>query len=141
MRWFGSRFIGFPILALALCAGCANTTKIFVKATEQTNNGNTLYVLVRNVDAKTSSNDRYQEVVAKVFADPPDPTVLSSQPIFPGNTITIVVKEEEAKDLVIYFLFSSPGPNWRVPLRGPLPSEVYVELGQDQISRVQIRKR
>ena len=130
-----------PALLLSLCAGCANTTKIFVKSTEQTNGGSTLYVVLRNVDAKVAASDRYQDIVAKVFVDPPDATLVASQPIFPGNTITLTVKEGEVKDLDVCFLFTNPGPTWRVPIHGPLPSEVYVELGENQIARVQIRKR
>ncbi len=137
--------IGAKVLAIALfamCAiGCTSGTRIFVKSTDKTNDGKTLYMLVRGVDAKGVANERYQDIAAKVFADPPDPTVMVSQPLFPGNTVSFTVKEGTAKDLVVYFLYTSPGQNWRLPLRAPLPSEVYIDLGDNQIQRVQMRKR
>jgi hypothetical protein len=130
-------------LALLTCfaVGCANSTKIYVKSTERTNDGNTLYMAVRSVDSKPSiTGERYQEAASKLFTDPPDPSILNSQPIFPGNTVSVAVDDTD-KDIVLYFFYTNPGPNWRVPLHRPLPAEVYIDLGQHQIERVQIRKR
>lgn len=130
------------LCALAAGAvGCASTTQVYVKSTDQTNQGNTLYMMARGVDAKTVAAERYQEVAAKLFASPKDPSILSSQPVFPGNTITMVLDNEDQKDVVLYFFFTNPGSNWRVPLRRPLPAEVYIELGQNQVERVQVKKR
>lgn len=128
-------------LWLVSCAGCASGTRIYVRSTERSNDGNTLYALVRSVDAKTlRSHEVYHDVASKLFADPADASVLESQPIFPGNPVTFNVSEGEAKDIVLYFLFTNPGQNWRLPLRAPLPSEVYVDLGDNEIERVQTRK-
>jgi len=128
-------------LWLALCAGCASGTRIYVRSSERSNSGNTLYALVRSVDAKTiRSNEVYYDVASKLFADPADASVLESRPIFPGNPVTFSVNEGDAKDIVLYFLFTNPGQNWRLPLRSPLPSEVYVDLGDNEIERVQMRK-
>jgi hypothetical protein len=132
---------GWLLAPLLVCAGCVSGTRIYVKTTEQTNDGKTLYALVRGVDAKTMNSERYQDVSSKVFADPPDASVLVSRPIFPGNPVTFTVNDGDAKELVIYFLFTNPGLNWRLPLRSPLPSEVYIDIGQNQIERVQMRKR
>jgi hypothetical protein len=132
-------FLALALLSLG--AGCASSTRIYVKSTDRTNDGNTLYMAVRSVDAKPSIvSEKYQEAASKLFTDPPDASVLNSQPIFPGNTVTIAVDDSD-KDLVLYFFFTNPGPNWRVPLHRPLPAEVYVDLGQHQIERVQIRRR
>ncbi len=129
------------ILSIWLCAGCAAGTRIYVRSSERSNDGNTLYAMVRSVDAKTiRSNEAYHEVASKLFSDPVDDSVLESRPIFPGNPMTFNVSEGEAKNLVVYFLFTSPGQNWRLPLRSPLPSEVYVDLGDNEIERVQMRK-
>jgi hypothetical protein len=120
---------------------CVSGTHIYIKSIEQTNEGKTLYALVRSVDAKGVASERYQDVSAKVFADPPDASVLVSRPVFPGNPVTLTVPDGDAKELVIYFLFTNPGLNWRLPLHAPLPSEVYIDLGTNQIERVQLRKR
>jgi hypothetical protein len=128
-------------LLLATCAGCASGTHIYVRSTERSNDGNTLYAMVRSVDAKTlRGNEVYYDVASKLFADPPDASVLDSRPIFPGNPVTFSVSEGDAKQIVVYFLFTHPGQNWRLPLRSPLPSEVYVDLGDNEIERVQMRK-
>ena len=127
----------FSLSALA----CASTTHVYVKSTDQTNAGNTLYMMARTVDAKTVATERYPEVAAKLFAAPRDPSIVSSQPIFPGNTINMTLDGEDPKDVVLYFFFTNPGTNWRVPLRKPLPAEVYIDLGQNQVERVQVKKR
>lgn len=128
-------------VVLLFASGCASSTRVYVKSTDQTNNGNTLYMMVRSTDSRGVATESYQDAAAKLFADPPDPSVIATQPIFPGNTATVTIPETEEKDVAIYFFFTNPGPSWRVPLRQPLPAEVYVELGQNQIDRVQIRKR
>jgi hypothetical protein len=128
-------------VALSLATGCASSTRIYVKSTQQTNDGKTLYMMVRRLEGPTVGTERYQEAAARLFADPPDATVVNSQPVIPGNTVSVVVDEQEAKGIVLYFFFTDPGPNWRVPLMRPLPAEVYVDLGRNQIERVQIRKR
>ena len=129
------------VFSVWLCASCVSGTRIYVRSSERSNDGNTLYALVRNVDAKTiRSNEIYHDVASKLFADPADASVIESRPIFPGNPVTFNVSEGDAKNLVVYFLFTNPGQNWRLPLRSPLPSEVYVDLGDNEIERVQMRK-
>lgn len=120
--------------------GCASTTRVYVNSSGQTNDGNTLYMMVRNVD-KMTATERYQEVAAKLFMDPQDPSVAVTKPIFPGNAESFTVDEGDKKDIVIYFFFTQPGANWRVPLRKPLPSEVHIDLGRHQVERVQVRRR
>jgi hypothetical protein len=128
-------------LALSVATGCASTTRIYVKSTDQTNDGNTLYMTVRSADGKAVGSEQYQQVAQKLFSDPPDPTIISNQPIFPGNTVSLTLDNPESRDIVIYFFFTQPGSNWRLPLRKPLPAEVFIDLGTNQIERVQIRKR
>ena len=132
----------FAVASVALFAmGCASTTRVYVKSTDQTNGGNTLYMMVRSADRKTVLAESYQDVAAKLFTDPPDASVIASQPIFPGNPVTVTVDNNDSKDLVIYFFFTDFGANWKVPLHKPLPSEIYIDLGQHQVERVQVRKR
>jgi hypothetical protein len=130
-------FAAFAVFA----TGCASSTRIYVRSTDTTNDGNTLYMMVRGVDGRGVATETYQEAAAKLFADPSDPAVVATQPIFPGNQATVTLEDPEAKDVAIYFFFTQPGQSWRVPLRKPLPAEIYIELGQHQIERIQIRKR
>jgi hypothetical protein len=137
-----SHMLGLALFAAVSCSACASGTHIYIRSNETSNNGNTLYALVRSVDAKTiRAAERYQDVSSKLFADPADASVLDSRPIFPGNPITFDVSDGAAKELVVYFLFTNPGANWRLPLHAPLPSEVYVDLGDNEIERVQLRRR
>ena len=54
----------------ALC-GCAATTKITVHSSGRTNDGDPMYMAVRAWDGKPTSGERYQEVAARLFAEPP----------------------------------------------------------------------
>jgi len=131
-----------PLLAaLTFLSGCATTTRIYVKSKETTNDGNTMYMAVRTVYPKAATlNEPYQQSAAKLFTDPPDPTIITTQPIFPGDSAAVTLDNID-KDVVVSFFFTSPGPNWRVPLHRPLPAEIYIDLGQHQVERVQVKKR
>ncbi|HEU4412952.1 MAG TPA: hypothetical protein VFS43_47360 [Polyangiaceae bacterium] len=146
-------FARTPALALALGAAssacssssspaprapAAATAVLHVRSTPQTNGGRTLYVMVREADAKSITLG-YDDAAAKLFADPPDPAVLASRPIFPGAAAELPLEGEGKKDLVVYFFFTEPGPRWRLPLRRPLPKAVYVDLGALQIEKVERR--
>lgn len=133
----------FALLFLVFVTGCASSTRIYVKSTDQTNDGNSLYMMVRSTDSRGVATESYQDAASKLFANPQDESVIATQPIIPGNPVTVTIPESEQKDVAIYFFFTQPaqGPSWRVPLRQPLPAEVYIELGNHSIERVQIRKR
>jgi hypothetical protein len=119
-------------------AAAAKPALLHVRSTSKTNGGKTLYVMVREADAKSITLG-YDEAASKLFADPPDPLVVAIGPVFPGNDATISLENEGKKDLVVYFFFTQPGPRWRLPLRRPLPSSVYVDLGTLQIEKVERR--
>ena len=130
------------LAAAAVCVlGCASTTRVHVKSSQRTNEGNTLYMMVRDATGKPIVSESYNEVAAKLFTDPPDPSVVHVEPIFPGNTVSFSIEDADEKDIFIYFFYTDPGENWRLPLRKPLPAEVFIDLGQYQIERVQIRRR
>ncbi|XXY24229.1 hypothetical protein WMF15_28275 [Sorangium sp. So ce233] len=52
--------------------------------------------------------------------------------------MTVTVPEK--KILLLYFFFTDPDGQWRAHLPGPLPAEVFVELGERRISRVGKRR-
>jgi intracellular growth IglE-like protein len=137
-------------LALALAAAACSSSSpparpaapapalLHVRSTPKTNGGKTLYVMVREADAKSITLG-YDEAAAKLFADPPDPAVVASRPLFPGTELALPLEGDGKKDLVVYFFFTEPSTRWRLPLRKPLPSAVYVDLGVFQIEKVQRR--
>lgn len=128
--------IPWAVLAMAL-SGCAASTRITVRSTALTNGGNSLYMVVRSWDGKAGLGDGYQDMVGKVFVDPPDPTVLVARPIVPGEEkTTVTIDGDIAKEVIVYFFFTDPGPGWQVPLRRPLPAEVEIDLGRSDVERV-----
>lgn len=131
-------------IMLAALPSCGSTMKITVHSSVRTNDGATMYMMVRSWDGKPLVGERYQEVAAKVFQEPPDQTVLATKPIVPAGeeaTTTVTVNEDTAKEVVVYFFFTEPGPGWTVPLRRPLPSEVDIDLGRHDVDRVRTKPR
>ncbi len=121
--------------------GCATTTRIHVESRKDTNGGEPLYMVVRSSDGKSFVTERYQDAAAKLFTRGQDPETLVQEPIFPGRPFTAMIEDADKKDLVVYFFFTKPGNNWRVPLRRPLPAEAVIDLGANDIQKVQVRKR
>ncbi|MFT3765629.1 MAG: hypothetical protein QM820_08955 [Minicystis sp.] len=130
------------VLALAL-SGCATTTRITVHSTSRTNDGASMYMMVRTWDGKPTFDERYQQVAAKTFVEPPDPTVLATKPIVPGedDKTTVTINADSVKEVVIYFFFTDPGPGWQVPVRRPLPAEIDIDLGRHEVERVRTKPR
>jgi hypothetical protein len=137
VAWLG----GFAAIA-AVLSGCATstTTRIYVDASAKANSGRVMHLMVRE-GIETLVTETYQDVAAKLFAQPPDPAILDSQPVFPGDKVSITIKDGENKDIVVYFFFTDPDGEWRVPLQKPLPAEVFIELGERRIERTQARRR
>lgn len=132
-----------PSAALALAVtGCATTTKITIHSSQRTNDGASMYMMVRSWDGKPAFDERYQEVAAKTFLEPPDPTVLATKPIVPGEEkTTVTINADTVKAIIIYFFFTDPGPGWQVPVRRPLPAEIDIDLGRHEVERVRTRPR
>ncbi len=140
MRYLAMKLLVFAALA-AVSMGCATTTRIHVESQKDTNGGEPFYMVVRPMEGKSFVSERYQDLAAKLFSKSQDTTTLVQEPIFPGKPYTLTLEEGDNKDLVVYFFFSKPGPKWRVPLRKPLPAEVFLELGASDVQKVQVRKR
>jgi hypothetical protein len=125
----------FAPFALLLVAGCASSTvTVAVESTPETNEGRPLYAVVRAVEEATYVTDSYDGIAAKVFARPPDATVLRSEVIYPGVKAELVVQKPDTRPLAIYFLFSEPGERWKMSQPQPLPGSIAVELGRNAIT-------
>ena len=129
------------VVGASALVGCATTTRIHVESRKETNAGEPLYMVVRSTDGKSFVTERYQDAAAKLFTRGQDPEIVVQEPIFPGRPFTATIEDADKKDLVIYFFFTKPGNNWRVPLRRPLPAEAVIDLGANDIQKVQVRKR
>lgn len=122
----------------ALDGAQAQSSRLTVRSAPATNSGNVLYMMVRRLDAKAAVlAQSYEETAALLSAPGEDDTVLAVRPIFPGRPATLTVQSAEDDHVFAYFFFTSPGPNWRVGLPTPLPKAVSLELGVDQVERVE----
>ncbi|XXY47186.1 hypothetical protein WME91_45000 [Sorangium sp. So ce269] len=127
--------------ALAALAGCASSaTRVVVDAPSKTNGGAMLYMMIRNV-SDTLATETYQDAAAKLFGEQAEQQILSKQPIFPGEKVTVTLDGEGKSDVAIYFFFTAPDGEWRLSLRKPLPEEVSIKLGEHRIERTQVRRR
>ncbi len=122
------------LAAAAVLAGCSsNKLKIEVSSSAETNEGRPFYTVIRQVEQATYVTDSYEAVAAKVFANPPDPSVLRSEVIYPGQTAELTVTKPEVLPIAVYFLFSQPGERWKMSKVQPLPSSIDIELEKNQI--------
>jgi hypothetical protein len=122
------------LLAAVVLGGCSsNKMKIEVSSTVETNEGRPFYTVIRQVEQATYVTDSYEAVAAKVFANPPDPSVLRSEVIYPGQTAQLTVTKPEVLPIAVYFLFSQPGGRWKMSQVQPLPSSIDIELEKNQI--------
>jgi hypothetical protein len=135
------RVAGLLALAVVTLAGCAAAVRIEVRPAEKSNGGRPLYMMIREVPAGGARADEYESVAARAFKYPPDTSVRKMQAVFPGRPIQFELERPQEAELEIYFFFTRPGPNWSVPLAQPLPAEVLIELGDDEIARVQVKRR
>jgi hypothetical protein len=128
-------------LAALAMAGCASTVRLEVRPAEKSNGGRPLYMMVREVPAGGARAEEYESIAAKAFKYPPDPSVRKMQVVFPNRPLQLELQRPEDGALEVYFFFTRPGANWSVPLAQPLPAEVLIELGEDEIARVQVKRR
>lgn len=124
------------VAAVLAAAGCASDgMKISVASDPKTNGGAPFYAVVRAIDGTAYVTDAYETVASKVFAPQPDPSILRSVVIYPGQDQTIRIEKppQEPTGVGIYFLFTAPGERWKAWRNPPLPKSVDIELAGNQI--------
>jgi hypothetical protein len=123
--------------------GCAKTTtQVIIDAPEIANEGSPLHMMIRAIP-DSLEQETYEQAAAKMFLQPADESVVATQPIFPGERAAISLPDVGKGDVVIYFFFTTPEPKdgFRVPIRRPIPAEVFIVLGEHKVDRVQVRRR
>jgi hypothetical protein len=133
-------FVVTAVAALGF-AGCYSTLQIGIESDTKSNAGRPFYVMVRKADGKAFISEDYKLVSKKLFSYPKEKSILESRVIIPGQAMEMIIKKPEDIDLALYFFFTEPGDNWRVPIRRPFPAKVLIDLGSNQIKRVRIQKR
>jgi len=144
MRWYISkssyRGYGVPgltvvmvLLITSFVCGCAgNRMTLKVKSDSDMNGRQPVAFVVRTVNYNTFLTESYQDIVQKVYANPPDPALLDSRILLPGQKEEISFQKPE-KDLVgIYCLFSRPH-TWKEILRRPFDKKYRIILKENDI--------
>lgn len=129
------------LAALALGPGCVRTVRIQVSSSQDTNSGQILYMMVRATNDQALIEEDYTTAADRMFNSAQDESVQSVQAILPGTPVFLSVPRPAQERLALYFFFTDPGPNWKVPLDPPLPAEVQVELGSKDIAAVKVRRQ
>lgn len=118
--------------AAAVVTGCSSSgLTLKVEAPKTVNNGLPMQMLVRNVDGATFSSESYPVAAAKVVT--PDASVLKSEVVYPGSTLSLSLSKPEKGELAVYFFFLSPGPEWKTILSRPYSKTIEIRLGADRI--------
>jgi len=132
------------MLLLAFTAsGCSlfgcDRIEVEVESTAITNDGLPFYMVVRTADEKTFLTESYQTVADKVFASPAEPSIITSEVIFPGSEKSVEFKrpEDENAELAIYFFFSKPGDRWKAMVSKPLPGCIAIQLEGSEIKELE----
>lgn len=128
----------FAVLALS---ACQSSLRVGVQSTVNMNDGKPLYLVVRSVSGNSFLSEDYDAVAQKVFSFPRDESILYRESIFPGNATEFTIDRPEEGDIAIYVFYTKPGENWRVALRKPLPSDVLIELGTNNIKSMIVRDK
>ncbi len=132
-------YIGVFLSVLAVTSfGCSRSTTIYVKSTDRTNGGRPLHMMVRTID-EPAPLESYADVAALAYREEPDPSVLKVEVVLPGEEEVVVPFEvPDDVSVIVYFFYTDPDSNrWKVPLRSPVPEDVYIELGDRGIIQAQ----
>ena len=117
-----------------MVSGCASDKlTVDVTSTPETNDGKPFYAVVRACDQATFVTDNYETIAQKVFANPPDPSFLRSEVVYPGVETKIVVKKPDTLPVAVYFLFTTESTKWKTTKAQPLSSSLSLELDRNEI--------
>jgi hypothetical protein len=131
VRALSLAFVGALLVAVSGCS--SPSCDLVVESTAETNGGKPFYAVVRAVEQATFVTDGYDSIAARVFANPPDPTVLSSDVIYPGIKAKLTFKKPDGGTVGVYFLFSQPSERWKISKVQPLPNTIDIGLDKNTI--------
>jgi hypothetical protein len=124
--------------ALALGPACAQTVRIKVHSTPETNAGEVFYMMVRATDDDFAFNtEDYASAASRVHAAAAkDESVQKVQAVVPGKPLSFSVPRTAREKIALYFFFTRPGPYWKWAVGPPIPAEIRVELDTQDIKAV-----
>jgi len=137
------RLLAATLIAVASLAsgGCQSSLRVTVESAPTTNDGKPLYVMIAALDGHSLLAESYEIAASRLFKNPRDTSVLHRESIFPGHTKEFTISKPDEGDVAVYVFFTNPGRDWRHPLRTPVPSDVVVELGKNNIKRLIVRSK
>jgi hypothetical protein len=133
--WTGATLFAALVLLLGLAPGCSTSQiSVYVDSSPETNEGRPLYMVVRAVEASKFATDTYESISRSVFARPADDTIIRADVIYPGAEREVIVEKPVDVPLSIYFLFTDPGDRWKTRVLQPVPDDVEILLGENEIA-------
>jgi len=116
--------------------------RIEIRAARDSNQGGPLFVVVRKTDRAGFLAEDYDAIADGVFAEPRDPAVLRRAIVRPGQVMTLEVPraEGDSEILGVYFLFATPGEDWRLAIADTHVAGVRVVLGASGVESVEQRR-
>jgi len=133
-------FTLFASLALSL-SGCTSIVRMKIETDPKTNAGAPFTVVVQRADPNALPSNDYREISESIFQTSADSSIVEQAVILPGQSTFLEITAPEEELLVVYFLFTDPGPRWYFPFQQPLPGEVVIELKGHEIERVSADER
>lgn len=127
-------------LALSL-SGCTSIVRMKIETDPKTNAGAPFTVVVQRADPNALPSNDYREISESIFQTSADSSIVEQAVILPGQSTFLEITAPEEELLVVYFLFTDPGPRWYFPFQQPLPGEVVIELKGHEIERVSADER
>lgn len=117
-----------------LASGCVpGYLRLSLRTQPDSNAGQPLYCLIRNVDRTVFSSETYSEAAQK--ATEKDPGLLAKEILFPGQRLTRYLKVPKKDGIGLYFLYTAPGGEWRVFLDPPLPLSFSATVGKHEVTQ------
>lgn len=119
-------------LIAGLCGCASNSMSIKIQSEFNANDNQPVAIVIRSVNYNNFLTESYQDIAEMVYADPPNPSVITSRIMLPGTKEKIEI-EIPPKELVgIYCLFKEPDI-WRIMLRRPFDSYYSIVLEHNSI--------
>lgn len=115
---------------------------IAIQSTTATNRGRTLYMMVRTLPPSQGATalESYEDASRMLFASERDPNVVFAEPVIPGMPLETELHEASDSTVILYFFFTHPGESWRLHIPPPVPKRIRVELGVDQVDRLEVKR-
>jgi predicted component of type VI protein secretion system len=135
---FSFALLGSLIIALS---GCTSIMRMKIETDPKTNAGAPFTVVVQRADPNALPSNDYREISESIFKNSADSSIVQQAVILPGQSTFLEITAPEEELLVVYFLFTDPGPRWYFPFQHPLPGEVVIELKGHEIERVSADER